>query len=71
MEDNSKFEINGIEYVVLEIVDNYAYLVNVDNEEDVCIRKVVEEDNKKYLTNLDDEEEVDKALELFKEKFSR
>lgn len=69
MIDNSKFEIDGIEYVVLEKVENYVYLVNPKNEEDVCIRKEIVEDGKTYLTGLDDEDEVYKALELFKQKF--
>ena len=69
MIDNSKFNIDGIEYTVLEKVDNYVYLANVKDEEDVCIRKEIDEDGKKYLVGLDDEQEVYKALELFKQKF--
>ena len=69
MIDNSKFEIDGVEYAVLEKVDGYVYLVNVKDEEDVCIRKEIVDDGKTYLTMLDNEDEVYKALELFKQKF--
>ena len=64
MIDNSKFEIDGVEYAVLEKVDGYVYLVNPKNEEDVCIRKEITVDGKLYLTGL-----VYKALDLFKQKF--
>ena len=66
---DNKIIIDGTEYVVLEEVNDYVYLVNPNNDEDVCIRKVILENDKKYLTNLDNEEEVDEALKLFKEKF--
>ncbi|NLM63485.1 MAG: hypothetical protein GX190_04145 [Mollicutes bacterium] len=60
---------DGLEYAVIdEITKNgntYVYLVNVQDEEDFCIRKVVENDTEKFLVGLSSNEEFDEALLYF------
>lgn len=56
---------DGLEYAVLDEINNYVYLSNLENPEDVCIRK----DLGTELVGLDDEAEFNNALSLFKEKF--
>ncbi len=54
------------EYYLLREIDNYLYLVNTQDENDITIRKNVVKDGKNYVQRLDDENELQKALELFK-----
>lgn len=56
------------EYIIIEEIDNYLYLSELNNPDNICIRKKIVEDGKKYIDGLDDEEEVLKALKLFEEK---
>lgn len=68
---NNKVELkvytleDGIDYAVLDEIDNYVFLANVNDPKDVCIRKDVGPD----LVGLDDEAEFNKALKLFQTKF--
>ena len=61
---------NGIDYMIMQEITNgnikYLYLVNENDENDFCIRKVIIEDNDKMLSALDSEEELKLALDLFK-----
>ena len=50
---------------MLDEIDNYVFLANVNDPKDVCIRKDVGPD----LVGLDDEAEFNKALKLFQTKF--
>lgn len=60
---------NNEEYVIVDAIQNennkYLFLANKDNEEDICIRKVIENDGQEFLIKLDDEEEFEETLELF------
>lgn len=63
---------NGNEYVIIdEIVHNgnhYVYLTNINNKEDICIRKSVQKDDGEYFEGLKDESELQNALILFANK---
>lgn len=60
------------EYVIVdEITDkenNYVYLVNISDPNDILIRKLIKEENKEYLVGLKDEHELQNALNLFTNK---
>ena len=59
LEDNKK-------YYILREINNYLYLVNTQDENDITIRKNVKNiDGKDYVQKLDNEEELQKALVLF------
>jgi len=64
---------DGIEYYVLtEIMvdeNKYFYLVNVNDEKDICVRKQEIENGIEYLVTLDSTEELSKVLEKYKEKY--
>lgn len=45
-------EVDGIKYYLL---------INVNDKEDVCVRKEIKEDGEIYLSMLDSEEELNKA----------
>ena len=54
------------EYYILREINNYLYLVNTEDENDITIRKNVKSiDGKNYVQKLESEEELDKALNLF------
>ena len=53
------------EYYIVREVDNYLYLVNTADENDITIRKNVKKDGKDLVQKLDSEDELKKALELF------
>lgn len=61
---------NGIEYLVMQEVKyndvKYIYLVNTNDDNDFCIRKVVVENNEELLSALDSDNELKLALDLFK-----
>ena len=56
---------DGIDYAVLDEINNYVYLANVSDPKDICIRKDIGEE----LVGLDNEEEFNKALRLFQTKY--
>lgn len=57
---------DGIEYLVIDEIKNdnvtYLYLSNIQDEEDFCIRKKIDEDT---LIGLKDDKEFDFALMLY------
>ncbi len=63
---------NGIEYFLLDEIniDNntYYYLVNTNDNKDICIRKKEIENGEEYVATLDSDEEVAKALAYFAHK---
>lgn len=63
---------DGKEYIVIdEITENnntYIYLTNVEDPQDFCIRKAINESNEKYLIGLSSNEEFDQALLYFTKK---
>lgn len=60
---------DGIQYAIIEeeIINNtkYVFLSNIDDSEDFCIRKVINENNEDFLVGLDDDSEFDLALMHF------
>ncbi len=56
---------DGLEYFIVDEIQSYIFLANVNNPEDVCIRKDVGEE----ITGLKDEQEVEYALSLYAKKY--
>ncbi len=67
--DSIKLE-NDNEYVITDqlTVENIDYfsLINVDDEEDIKIRKIIDEGKLKVLAEIKDKEEERKILDAFK-----
>lgn len=65
-------DIDGITYIEvdkIEVQENtFVYLVNINNNEDFCIRKLVSRDGKIYYDGLKDDKEFDLALMYFAKK---
>lgn len=57
---------DNIRYAILKEIEKdgntYVYLVNVEDAEDFCIRKVVIENGNKFLVGLDSDEEFELVL---------
>lgn len=57
---------DGIEYVIIKelLIDNIKYTLfsNIQDPEDICLRKTIIENNEKYYIGLDNEKEVEKVL---------
>ncbi len=72
MIDNSKLERNGKTYLVIDKIPNsdfqYVYFMNEEDENDIFVRKEIQEENQKYLVGLADEQEFLTAMKLFQEK---
>lgn len=60
---------NGLDYIIIDAIQNennkYLFLVNKNNEDDLCIRKIYIKDNEEFLVKLDNDEEFEEALELY------
>jgi hypothetical protein len=60
---------DGIDYMVLDEIKSsgvtYVYLANVDDEKDICVRKVTKVKGKEIINGLDSKTELEKALLLF------
>lgn len=67
LEDNKK-------YAELDTLINnnitYIFLSQLDNPENICIRKLKIKDNEEYIVGLDSNEEFDTILKLFLEKYT-
>lgn len=70
-EYNTTILEDGIEYVELDIINNYIFLSEIENPQNFCIRKLETENNIEYIVGLKDEEEFKKALELFNNKYNK
>ena len=46
----------------------YMLLVNPDDQDDMCLRKVVKEQNQDYLVKLDSDEEFEEIMALIGKK---
>lgn len=66
---------NNEEYVIVDAIQNednkYLFLANKDNEEDICIRKVIIKDGQEFLIKLDNDDEFDEVLALFNRKHKK
>lgn len=58
--------IDGIEYTIVEIINGYAYLVDLDNPNNYLIMKDAGEE----LVSVTDEDEYENALKLFSDKIA-
>lgn len=73
---NEEIEIvtleNNLDYMVIDEITSgdvvYVYLANIDDEKDVCVRKVTHEDEEDILNGLATADELDRALLLFAKK---
>ena len=58
--------LNGKEYAIIENVcynnNDYVYLINLEDEKDILVRKVVIENNENYYCTLDSVEELDNVM---------
>lgn len=60
---------DGLDYIVLDIINDYAYLVLESDPKAFCIRKIKKMDDlEEYFVGLDNDKEFDKALLLFTDK---
>ena len=63
---------DGIEYVIYdtEIINDieYTLFVNINDDTDICFRKVKIINEEKYFVGLDDEKEFEKVLLKFTKK---
>lgn len=66
---------DGAEYIIVELLkgveNKYIFLVNANDSEDLNIRKVIVENGEEYLIKLDNEKELEEALALFHENYSK
>ena len=66
--DNSVMLENGEKYNILDSTtynnNKYVLLSNVSNKDNVCVRKIVNEDDKVYICRLE-ENELKEVLNLF------
>lgn len=65
---------DNIEYTEIDrIEDNnniYVVLSDLENPENFCIRKLINENNEEFIVGLDSKEEFDKVLKIFTEKYT-
>ena len=65
---------DNIEYTEIDrIEDNnniYVVLSDLENPENFCIRKLINENNDEFIVGLDSKEEFDKVLKIFTEKYT-
>jgi len=67
LEDNIEYtEVDRIEYNN----NNYVFLSDLENPENFCIRKLINQDNEQYIIGLDTKEEFDNVLNLFTQKYT-
>ena len=64
--DVAVLRIGDIEYTIIDVIEGYTYLVDLDNPNDFAIMKDAGED----LVTVTDENEFEKALELYRRKIS-
>jgi len=69
MEINTVVLEDNIRYAVIKELEKdgntYVYLVNMEDPEDFCIRKVKIKNEKKYLAGLDSDEEFELVMLSF------
>ena len=64
--DVAVLRIGDIEYTIIDVIEGYTYLLDLDNPNDFVIMKDAGED----LVTVTDENEFEKALELYRKKIS-
>lgn len=60
---------DNIEYVIMDTltINNTEYTIfsNIDNEEDICLRKTKEENGKKFYVGLEDKKECELVITTY------
>ena len=60
---------NGMEYAEVNKINHnektYLFLVNLNNDDDFCIRKLINENGNDILVGLDSKVEFDEVLNIF------
>lgn len=64
--DVAVVRIDDVDYTIVEIINGYAYLVDLDNPNDFLIMK----DEGEELVSITDENEFENALKLFSDKIA-
>ena len=64
--DIAVVRIDDVDYTIIDVIDGYTYLVDLDNPDDFLIMK----DAGKELVSVTNENEFEKALELFRNKIA-
>lgn len=64
---------DGIEYLIVDTktIDDVEYTLfsNINDESDICFRKLVVQDGEKYFIGLDDEKEFEKVVLTFTKEY--
>ncbi len=65
---------DNLDYMIINTIERnsnkYLVLAKVDNEKDICVRKVIVENNTEYLVKLDSNEELSDVLKEFNSKYN-
>ena len=65
---------DGVKYTEIDRIEDdnkvYVFLSNVDNPEDFCVRKLIEQDGSECIIGLDNREEFDRVFNLFTKKYN-
>ena len=65
---------DNIEYTEIDRIENnnnvYIVLSDIENPENFCIRKLINENNEDFIIGLDSKEEFDTILKIFTEKYT-
>ena len=56
------------DYIIVDTIDDYVYLVNEEQPDEFCIRKIEKEGEDEYFVGLNSEAEFDKMLLEFTKK---
>lgn len=63
---------NNKDYIIIDTIEfndnKYLFLSNKDDENDMCVRKIITKD-REYLTKLESENELEEVLNLFTTKY--
>lgn len=64
---------NGFEYIIIDTIEvnnnKYLFLSNKQDENDMCVRKIIIKEEKEYLVKLDTENELEEVLNVFATKY--
>ena len=64
--DIAVVRIDDVDYTIIDVIDGYTYLADLDNPDDFLIMK----DAGKELVSVTNENEFEKALELYRNKIA-
>jgi hypothetical protein len=64
--DVAVVRIDDVDYTIVDVINGYAYLIDLDNPDDFLIMKDAGEE----LVSITDENELESALLLFSDKIT-